>query len=57
MGSPTWIAHTLYERARLAHHRDADSAGERASEALDLARRVGLGGLVARIGQHEFAEY
>jgi hypothetical protein len=52
LGSPTWIAHTLYEHARLALGRypeDRDPARERAFEALDIARRIGLHGLVARI--------
>jgi tetratricopeptide (TPR) repeat protein len=52
LGSPTWIAHTLYERARLALRRspeDADSARERSAEALQAARRIGLHGLVSRI--------
>jgi tetratricopeptide (TPR) repeat protein len=50
LGSPTWIAHTQYERARLARGRgDSEVARERVSEALDAARRIGLGGLVARI--------
>ncbi len=52
MGSPTWIAHTLYEHARLTLRRypkDSQSARERASEALDAARTIGLHGLVARI--------
>ena len=48
--SPTWIAHTQYARARLALGRgDSEVARERVSEALDAARRIGLGGLVARI--------
>ena len=49
---PTWTAHTQYERARLAvrHGRpqDARAARKRASETLDMARRIGLQGLVAR---------
>jgi len=53
MGSPTWIAHTRYERARLTVRRgrphDFELARERASEALDAARKIGLRGLVARI--------
>ena len=53
MGSPTWIAHTRYERARLTVRRgrphECELARERASEALDAARRIGLRGLVARI--------
>jgi DNA-binding SARP family transcriptional activator/tetratricopeptide (TPR) repeat protein len=55
MGSPTWIAHTLYERARLALRRgppqDPDAARQRVSEALDAARRIQLLRLVARIEQ------
>jgi tetratricopeptide (TPR) repeat protein len=52
LGSPTWIAHTLYEHARLARRRypeDPDAGRERASEALDIARTIGLCGLVTRI--------
>jgi len=53
LGSPTWIAHTRYERARLALRRASppapETAREDASEALDAARRMGLRGLVARI--------
>ena len=53
LGSPTWLAHTLYERARLTLRRERphepEVARERASEALDAARRIGLHGLVARI--------
>ena len=53
MRSPTWIAHTRYERARLTLRRgrphELELAGARASEALDAARRIGLRGLVARI--------
>ena len=53
LGSPTWLAHTLYERARLTLHRDRPHepavARERVSEALDAARRIGLHGLVARV--------
>jgi DNA-binding SARP family transcriptional activator/DNA-binding CsgD family transcriptional regulator/tetratricopeptide (TPR) repeat protein len=53
MGSPTWIAHTLHERARLTLRRggphELELTRERASEALDAARRIGLRGLVARI--------
>ena len=49
---PTWIAHTLYERARLARRRgppqDPDDARERVSEALDAARSIGLLRLLAR---------
>ena len=52
LGSPTWIAHTLYERARLTLRRGwSESGREQASEALDAARRIGLAGLVARIEQ------
>jgi len=55
LGSPTWIAHTLYERARLAlRHglpQDPDAARERVSEALDAARRIRLPGLLARTEQ------
>ena len=55
LGSPTWIAHTLYERARLALRRgppqDLDAARERVSEALDAARRIRLPGLLARTEQ------
>jgi DNA-binding SARP family transcriptional activator len=47
---PTWIAHTRYERARLALRRGRlDLARERASEALEVARRIGLPALAARI--------
>ena len=53
LGSPTWLAHTLYERARLALRREwphePEVARERVSEALDAARRIGLRGLVARV--------
>jgi DNA-binding SARP family transcriptional activator len=53
LGSPTWIAHTVYERARLALQRgsphDLESARQHASEALNAARKIGLAGLVARI--------
>ena len=53
LGSPTWLAHTLYERARLTLRRDGphepEVARERVSEALDAARRIGLDGLVARV--------
>jgi tetratricopeptide (TPR) repeat protein len=53
LGSPTWIAHTQYERARLALRRDPPEPTEliraRASEALDAARAIGLRALVARI--------
>jgi DNA-binding CsgD family transcriptional regulator len=53
MRSPTWIAHTRYERARLTLRRgrphEVELAREQASEALDAARRIGLRGLVARI--------
>jgi DNA-binding SARP family transcriptional activator/tetratricopeptide (TPR) repeat protein len=53
MGSPIWIAHTRYERARLTLRRgrphDLELTREQASEALDAARRIGLPGLVARI--------
>ena len=53
LGSPTWIAHTQYERVRLALRREppeaAETVRERASEALDAARTIGLHGLVARI--------
>ncbi len=52
---PTWIAHTLYERARLALRRgppqDPEAARERMSVALDAARRIPLPGLLARIEQ------
>ena len=55
LGSPTWIAHTLYERARLALRQgppqDPDAARERVSEALDAARRIRLPGLLARTEQ------
>jgi DNA-binding SARP family transcriptional activator len=48
-GSPTWVAHTLYERARLAGRRGEEaSARARAAEALAAARQLGLHGLVAR---------
>jgi hypothetical protein len=50
---PTWVAHTLYERARLTCRRalpqDSAVARERTSEALDAARSIGLRGLVERI--------
>jgi tetratricopeptide (TPR) repeat protein len=50
---PTWVAHTLYERARLACRRgppqDPEAARERRSEALDAARSIGLRGLVERV--------
>jgi tetratricopeptide (TPR) repeat protein len=50
---PTWVAHTLYERARLARRRgpprNPDVARERMSEALDAALDIGLRGLVKRI--------
>jgi tetratricopeptide (TPR) repeat protein len=50
---PTWVAHTLYERARLACRRgpprNAEAARERVSEASEAARSIGLRGLVARI--------
>jgi hypothetical protein len=53
LGAPTWIAHTLYERARLTlrrgRPRELELARVRASEALDAARRIGLRGLTARI--------
>jgi hypothetical protein len=53
LGSPTWIAHTRYERARLAFRREPplppDTAYEQAYDALDAARKIGLRGLVARI--------
>jgi len=53
LGSPTWIAHTQYERARLTLRRgrphELELAREQASEALDAARRIGLRALVARI--------
>jgi DNA-binding SARP family transcriptional activator/tetratricopeptide (TPR) repeat protein len=53
LGSPTWIAHTLYERARLARRhgwtQDPESAFDRLSEALDAAQRIGLHALVVRI--------
>jgi hypothetical protein len=55
LGSPTWIAHTGYEHARLALRReppqDPEAAHRQAAEALDAARRIGLRGLVARIEQ------
>jgi tetratricopeptide (TPR) repeat protein len=51
LGSPTWIAHTLYERARLAVRRGWPQGLERAAEALDAAQRIRLLGLVARIEQ------
>jgi hypothetical protein len=50
---PTWVAHTLYERARLACRRlpreDSEVAREHTSAALDAARSIGLRGLVERI--------
>jgi tetratricopeptide (TPR) repeat protein len=50
---PTWVAHTLYERARLAWRRgppqDPEEAREQTAEALDAARSIGLRGLVERI--------
>jgi DNA-binding CsgD family transcriptional regulator/tetratricopeptide (TPR) repeat protein len=53
MGSPTWIAHTWYERARLTVRRgrphEVALAWEQSSEALDAAQRIGLRGLVAHI--------
>ena len=53
LAAPTWIAHTLYERARLACRRRPPlpfgMAREQVSEALDAARRIGLPALVARI--------
>jgi DNA-binding SARP family transcriptional activator len=53
LGSPTWIAHTLYERARLTVRRgrphELELARERAAEALDAAQRIGLLGVVARV--------
>jgi DNA-binding SARP family transcriptional activator len=53
MGSPTWIAHTRYERARLTARRgrphEVALAREQASEALDAAQRIGLCGLRAHI--------
>jgi len=53
LAAPTWIAHTLYERARLACRREpplpSGMAPEQVSEALDAARRIGLPALVARI--------
>ena len=53
LDSPTWIAHTQYERARLALRRDPpqppQTALEPAFEALNAARRIGLRALVERI--------
>jgi tetratricopeptide (TPR) repeat protein len=50
---PTWVAHTLYERARLDYRReppqDPEVARHHTAEALDAARRIGLRGLVERI--------
>jgi hypothetical protein len=61
LGSPTWIAHTLYERARLAVRRGWPDGPERAGEALAAARRLGLSGLVARLERlaapHGIAEH
>ena len=53
LGSPTWLAHTQYERARLTFRRgrpeELELAAAQAAEALDAARRIGLRGLAARI--------
>ena len=50
LDSPTWIAHTQYERARLALRREPpQTAREPAFEALSAARRIGLRALVERI--------
>ena len=53
LGSPTWIAHTQYERARLTLRRgrphELEMGREQACEVLDAARRIGLHGLAARI--------
>jgi hypothetical protein len=53
LGSPTWIAHTQYERARLALRREPSqspqAAREPVFEALSAARRIGLRALVERI--------
>jgi DNA-binding SARP family transcriptional activator/tetratricopeptide (TPR) repeat protein len=53
LGSPTWIAHTLYERARLTVRRgrphELELARERASEALNAAQNIGLLEVVARV--------
>ncbi|HEV7771686.1 MAG TPA: AAA family ATPase [Conexibacter sp.] len=51
MGMPTWVAHTAYEYARLLHGRGAGAQAQvLAGEAGALAERIGLRGLLARIG-------
>jgi DNA-binding SARP family transcriptional activator len=61
LGSPTWITHTLYERARLAVRRGWPDGPQQAGEALTAARRIGLDGLVARLERltapHGIAEH
>lgn len=53
MGASTWVAHTAYEYGRLLRDRGAE-ARERADallgEAAALAERIGMAGLLARIG-------
>jgi DNA-binding CsgD family transcriptional regulator len=52
MGTRTWLAHTDYEYARalIAHGRGADPGAQMlASEARELATRIGLRALLGRI--------
>ena len=53
MGAETWLAHTAYEYARLLLERpnaDRDGAARLLGEAAELAARIGMTALVARIG-------
>ena len=52
-GAATWVAHTAYEYGRLLREGgsadDARRADELLAEASDLAKRIGMGGLLERI--------
>jgi DNA-binding CsgD family transcriptional regulator len=52
MGATTWLAHSLYENARMLLARpagDRDRAAELLADAAELAQRIGMTTLVARI--------
>jgi DNA-binding NarL/FixJ family response regulator len=52
MGASTWLAHSLFEYARMLLARpggDRDRAGELLADAAELAQRIGMASLVARI--------
>jgi DNA-binding NarL/FixJ family response regulator len=53
MRAPTWVAHTAYEYGRFLHERGDGGEGRRQAllgEARALAGRIGLEGLLARVG-------